>query len=385
MRPITIKILNNFSDSYFYMGKLFILTEDRQLKFINNDKFYKKYLQNGNSLINHWLEKVLFSNESLPSYKDFKSNTDDVKTFNCFWEVGSDKKFEFQIEEDDLTFICKLPENESLDFIIYAERAYLANRDGLFECQLSIDGENVLVLSDGFQRVFDSKSINLNPRAGKVLVSTKSDGLFVGSIEDRNELIRITENQIASSSLRTGWAEYNFVNYDSTIGGNFFKNETEEYTNEALNFNIEDGSRQNKKIKEIGTEQISLSDMFSNRKNNEKIIFSFNSLTNSFNISESGTILINSFGNNDNYRVLNKVKFDLANLGYPLSAYTVPNGTVYEFFEKVILVRNGHMNTISEIECKQIRTFASSKWYQNIIMALSDDFLEIHSIPPIGF
>ncbi|WP_294187579.1 hypothetical protein [uncultured Sphingobacterium sp.] len=382
MKPISIRILNDFSDSFFYMGKLFVLTEDKQLKFIDNDKIFKEYLQNGNALINHWLKKIFFNNDTLPNYQDFRNEANGANEFNSFWGMMENQKIEFHIKDDHLTFICDIPENESLDFIIYAERAYLANRDGLFECRLNINGENVTSTPDGFQRVFDSKSIYLNPRAGKVLVSTKSDGLFAGSIENQNDNLNINENHLSPNSIRASWAEYNFVNYKSSTEGDFFLNETEEIAIDGINFTVDDGSSQNRKIKEIGKEQISLSDMFTTRTKREKLIFSFNSLSNSFNISETGHIYYNKLDKNAPINILTGITLDLKRLGYPLSAHTVARGTIYEFFNQVTLVRNGIIETVSEIECKQIRTFASSKWFKNTIMALSEEYLEIHSIHP---
>ncbi len=390
MKPISLRIPIAVSDAYYYMGKLFILTEDRHLKMITHKQIFQKYLYSTDVEKNAFLDKVLFNNDQLYSQYTMRNKRDLREDFNSLWKKSSDKFFEFEINTDDFITICKLPDKEALDFIIYSERAFIGNRDGLYECKMIIEGDKVTAINRKFNKIFDSKSININPRVGRLLVSTKEDGLFAGSMSYSGG-VHIEEKPIESQSVRTGWANYDFINYKSSTEANFFINKTEEdNTTEARNFSIEDGSNSNRKITTIGVEQRNLTQKIQNAVADQHIIYSFNSLTKSFVVTEDGKIYHSNLQDDERngfeykgYTALKAVNFNINKLGYPLSAYTIgAGGTLYEFFDNVILVKNGYSQQISDIECKQIKTFPSSKWFKNIAMMISESYLEIHSIYP---
>jgi len=91
----------------------------------------------------------------------------------------------------------------------------------------------------------------------------------------------------------------------------------------------------------------------------------------------------NGISSTINLNPLKDLKFDISNLGHPLSAHALnTGGTLYEFFEQVIMLKKGKMEVIPNSECRQIRTFASSKWFKNILMTLAEEALEIHSVHP---
>lgn len=388
MKPITLRLYNNVSDAFYYMGKLFLLTSDGNLKYISQALLYQKYIGVNEVSEMLLLNQVLFSNEQLKSWEEYKPNNQFYRKFNSFWERYTDKRFEFEIEDADLTLICVLPEGGVLDFVIYAQRAFLANRKGLYECQLNIDGNTVEAIS-GFQRVFDAKSININPRVGTLLISTNSDGLFSGGIFSLKDQLQIGKNAIEKNSVRTGWAAYNFINYENQINANFFFNETViEQSDESTTFKNDDGGYQNRKISQLAIDRKSLSQDISYGAKNKKVVFAFNSLAKSFLVTEEGSIYYSELDTNGHngilagYRQLRYINLNVSKLGIPLSAHTVGGGTVYEFFSEVYLVKTGIVQSLGEVECKQIRTFASSKWYKNIVMTVTDNFCDIHSIHP---
>lgn len=389
MKAIKLKLFNDITDAYYYMGKLFVLTESRLLKTIDNQDFFQRYLQTNDSYENSMLQKVFFSNDQLLQQEQYAKDYEYSNRFDLFWNKYSNKKFEIQIEDEHLSLVCELPQLEALDFVIYAQRAYLANRDGMFECKMSIDGNRVQNVG-GFQRVFDAKSININPRAGHLLVSTKSDGLFSASLSGFESQLRIGDTPIEASSVRTGWVNYDFVNYRNHTQAEFISNDVEDDKSGETNwFKIEDNSYNDKKITKIAAKKEDISADIAGSSRDSEVIFSFNSLSKSFAVTNDGKIHYSSFmrNSNDNRR-LNKflsfrnIKFDIQKLGRPLSAHTVSGGTVYEFFDQVILLKNGKFELLSNFECSQVRTFASSKWFQNITLTLGETCLEVHSIFP---
>lgn len=391
MKPITIRIADAVSDAYFYMGKLFILSEDRRLKVITHQRLFQKYLAGNQLQHGNFLHQALFSNELFPSRQDYFKDTNYKNNLDNFWRSASQQSTEIEIDQADLTTICHLPEQEALDFVIYAQRAFVGNRSGLFECQLSVDGDTVSAGNNQFTRVLDSKTINLNPRVGRLLVSTKDDGLFAGAITTPTERTVIPDRAIESRSLRTGWANYNFVNYTSSTEADYFVNKTEEDKSpEGANFKVDDGGSKSLKITEMGSAKKSISDAIENATKKDKIIYAFNSLNFSFGITKSGSILHSKFReeikSNESalteFQEFKDLSFDIEKLGHPLSGHTVAGGTLLEFYDKVMLMKGGKIQEVSDMQCTQIRTFASSKWFKNIALTVSEEYFEIHSIHP---
>jgi hypothetical protein len=156
-----------------------------------------------------------------------------------------------------------------------------------------------------------------------------------------------------------------------------------------LTFRADDGGFQNRKISQVAIETKSWTQQISRGGGNHTPIFAFNSLTVSFILTQNGHVFFSMIGKDNGktgeltgYRPLGDIAFDVKKLGSPLSAHTVGGGTVYEFFNEVFLVKSGHIQSFGEVECKQIRTFASSKWYKNVVMTMTEGFCDIHSVHP---
>ncbi|WP_113638521.1 hypothetical protein [Nubsella zeaxanthinifaciens] len=371
------------------MGQLFILNKDNTLRAISHQKLFDKYLYTNTLAENELLIKLLFKNDSLHNKSTFDYDESYRTFFDNFWHRMSNKVCEIQLDVEDFKVICELPEKGALDFVLYGERAYLGNRDGLFECQLGFNDDRVSLASKGFNRVFDSKTIGLNPRIGNILVSAR-DGLFLGAIVSREDRTNVNKDPIDESSLRTGWAQYNFVNYKSSTDASFFVNKVEEQKETiGINFSVDDGSNRNMKITEIGSEKRSLTKTIEHAAPKDDVIYTFNSLGNSFAITRKGNVLFSRFKDDlsdretlSEFKPFRGISFDLDDLGFPLSGHVVQMGTVVEFFDKVFLIRYGVIEQISNFECRQVRTFPSSKWFKNIALTISEDCFEIHTVHP---
>lgn len=383
MNTIKLKIFNKLLDSFYYMGRLFVITEDRRFAYITQGQLFDKYIKRFKNTENALLKSILFDNKTLARPDEYEQNPNYQVFFTKCWKQFSTEKFEFQIAENDLIFLCSAPEKEPLDFVMYGRRAVLANRDGIHECILDIE-IGVTRLVKPFEKVFDSKTIALNPRIGEILVSTTHDGLFRASLWDINRNIRVEETPIQKTSIKTAWAKYNFVNYIDSTESKLFINETTKDVDSVLSKSIkdDDGASEMIKVSSFAKSEVKLNQFLPDAVKDE-IIFSYNSLTYYFFITRDGSIRYAPLGDSIEGGIQSlEIKIDTEALGKPLSAIPMTGGTVYEFFEKILFIKNNKSIDISDVESKQVKTFGSSIRYKNILSILTEKHLEIHSIFP---
>ncbi len=274
----------------------------------------------------------------------------------------------------------------ALDLKIYGQNLILGTRQGVFEASINFLNEETS-LKRKLSRVFDSKCTHLSAKAGEVFISSV-DGLFRSTYWSDKNRLTVEKKSLESTSLKTNWHAYNLVNFKDSTKFRFYCNRTEKVVGESL-FAQDEGEATMMRINEFGFKQFVSDSYFSNTINLDDILFVFNSNTNVFVVFKNGTFKNYgiSLGNNDekDFQAIaheySLPALNVAELGKPLNALTVPTGTLVEFFDRVILAKKG-LHIIENQAVSSMRTYPNSVRYRNIITTFKEDSLTITALNP---
>ena len=78
------------------------------------------------------------------------------------------------------------------------------------------------------------------------------------------------------------------------------------------------------------------------------------------------------------------VKDDLIDYGKVISAFSIPKGSVMEFYDKVLLLKDGHSYTIEEQPVIRTRSFMSSNRYQDILSVTKEEMVTLHALDTLN-
>lgn len=404
----TIKLNLNIEsfDCYLYSGHIFILLKDGSIGCLNFNKIYHAlYLENP-----YYVEffRILFQRNDY--YKNLQGkNFFGIKeirdSFEKLWKKIYDS-FDFNYNvENDLEILAKIPESELpvLDIKIYGMKLFVATVKGVYSLDLHSNNKTFIAGSN-IKKYFDSKSIYLNAKCGSLAISTNSDGLFYGSINE-NQVLVVKEREVSKKSIRTSWVANDIINYETNNCFEYLESETTK--NLLLNY-YDNEKKEKNLITQFGVNKISGEKLVENLNfDNENIKYAFNSSSTAFFITDQGNFynsriiveknnvesLLEDLGISS-YNKINETQARFSSRYYelpklknqkmsrPLSSHIVEKGCILEFMDKVVLFKDGASNIIDRDEVISLRTYPSSLRYKNLLTVIKDNKITIHSFYP---
>jgi hypothetical protein len=396
MKPLKINIRCQAHDGYLYGGRLFLVCNDGAIKSIS---LWSIIASNIDYLSPEYkIFKLAFDRNNWTTNSQAKSifNIPSLhKQFQNEWNKFSDITYDFSIDDNELKTLDTIKNMPIFDFIIYGMRMFLGNRNGLHESGFSINGNSEIRLNEGFDKVIDSRVTNITAKAGSLMLSSNSDGLFHGQLWAINERLKVKQKPVQEQSLRSGWSGYDVINYTSQNSFDYLKNSYGRNSERKFLYSAGDEDSQKIWIDKVGDESISMDELFENIDINiEDIIYSFNSSESCFMFMKNGSFIhsyLNKNYKNDRDVKLSSRIHDLPKnkerntVNRPISTRIVPNGCVVEYFDKVILMQNGNKIILENKGVTAIKTYPASIRYRNLITIFDGENLSIHSLFPLEF
>lgn len=406
---IKLKINIEAFDCYLYSGHLFIFLKDGSISCLNLNKIYHSLYNDNPDYVNFF--RLIFQRNDY-----YRNNQGEIifgiselnKEFKKLWEKIS-KKIEFQYDVEDLDILGKIPENELpiLDVKIYGMKIFIATLKGVYSLQLQSNGRE-FSKDCKLKKYFDAKSIHLNAKCGSLAISTNSDGLFFGAIDNNNEVLKVNEKEVASKSLRTSWVNYDLINYESNNSFDFLENRVISQKNN-YDYSFSDEKFEKNKITAFGINKISDKELTANLHfDDDKIKYAFNSSSSAFLITDNGKFYnsniiveksadsyLNEFlGENIKKKEENELEvrfsrrfFELPTLKNqksfrPISSHIIDKGCVLEFIDKVVIFKDNEANIIEKDDVINLRTYQNSIRYKKVITIVKSNYITIHSLYP---
>ena len=391
MKTIKFSIKVKAIDSYFYGGHLFLVLQDGSIAYTELSKVIRKLVDNYPAFEN--LIRLSFQRN------DYLSNRQGLMILGVgelknalmkLWERATNEiVFAVDFDIDDFEVIAKIPSMPVLDMRMYAMRMYLGCKEGLYEINLNPQ-DNYYIKPSKPVLCFDSKVTHLNAKSGEVVISANSEGLFHGSFLNSKNKLKVVDKPVAKKSIRTGWSNYDVINYEEHNSFEYFVNETTNIDNKPK-YSKFDEQVERRRITEFGRSTFGMAQLmeYSNLKV-EDVSYCFNSSTSGFFFTKDGQFIninINKENKQDLYftsrnHQLPNLENQKKQFTRPMSSSIVPKGCVIEYFDKVVLYHNGKAKIIETNASINVRTYPSSIRYKNLITITKDEEVSIHSIYP---
>ena len=394
MKTLSFTINAKTVESYLYGGYLFLLMADgrilyvsyRQLIYMLCDKYpqYEKLIKLA------FLHNEYFKSQAARLLLGIGELKDAIVKL---WNRAT-REIQFEIDFQDIegvTHSMGIWNDLPLDVYMYELRMYVASQKVVMESRLNpdFDSANYPLSPSNFEKCFDQKVVALNARAGKVVLSADREGLFYGNALVEDVRIKVEDNNhVPGRSLRTGWSDFDLINYGSASEFKYLTNETAAMENVSNNRFRFGEKRELKEIVNFATSTLEMDTMLSKSGIAvDSVRYSFNTQGRSFFVLDDG-----SFVNVPIRKVENEpIQYSshasklpsLAASGEsvrPLKAAAVPNGCVVEFFDKVVLYQKGFANVLEEVPTYNIRTYMGSRHYRDMITITKEDAVSFHSV-----
>jgi len=404
---IKLKVNIEAFDCYLYSGHLFIFLKDGTISCLNLNKIYHSLYNDNPEYVNFF--RLIFQRNDF-----YKNNQGEIifgiyelkKEFKSVWEKIS-KKIEFEYNIDQLEILGKIPENDLpiLDVKIYSMKIFIATLKGVYTLQLNSNGKE-FSSNNKVKKYFDAKSIYLNAKCGSLAISTNSDGLFFGAI-DNDEVLKVNEKEVTAKSLRTSWVHFDLINYESNNSFNYLENRVISQKNK-FEYSFSDEKIEKNKITAFGVNKISDKELTANLHfDDEEIKYAFNSSSSAFLITDKGkfynsNIIVEKpnesnldefFGNEEKNNEkeidvrFSRRYFELPSLknkkiSRPISAHIIDKGCVLEFIDNVVMFKDNDARVIEKNDVINLRTYQNSIRYKNVITIVKSNHITIHSLFP---
>ncbi len=393
MKPISLTIQMDAYDCYIYGGYVFFIMQDGRI-------LYGSYPQIISRLEHKYQEfsgliKIAFLRNDYYHSNAAKALIQIPSVKECIrqeWErIAKTQVFylEFDEIEDALDVLCELP-STPLDTKIYGMRLFVGCMNGMYEVRLCPDGRNLN--PQKIERCFDGKVIHLNAKYGEIVLSLGFDGLVAEGIDiDGNDVTKVSDkNVFAQRSHRTSWANSDIMNYSTPTEFSYFRNNTIERSRTGQKKFWE--KYESKQITNFATHEYPMEGMISRSGlKKEDIVACFNSQEKSFMQLKDGSIVSMNIkeeesDGNETSPVLSTKKVSLASAemtkacGRMLSGTTVPKGCAIEFFDKVVLIQNSHMQVIENQEVMKVRSFMNAYRFQDILSVTKQKEITLHAL-----
>ena len=393
MKTLNFTIKAKTVESYLYGGYLFLLMDDGRILYVSYHRLIhmlcEKYPQFERLIKLAFLHNEYFKSKSVQLILGIEELKDAVRRL---WSKAT-KEVSFEIDFDAIEEYCHSMgkwNSVPLDVYMYDLRMYVASNEGVMESRLNPDfnDQYYRLRPTHFEKCFDSKVVSLSARAGKVVLSADREGLFYGDALVENARISIKDrNNVPGRSLRTGWSDFDIINYESSRLFRYLTNETVN-TDKLSTDRFRFGDKlERKEIVNFATSSFDMSQMMEHSNIDKGAIrFCFNSKGRSFFVMNDGSFINIRIkkveGEPIQYSSVSRPLPQLSGAGLksPLKAAVVPNGCVVEFFDKVMLYQNNEVQLLEDTPVYGIRTYMGSRNYTDIITVTKEDSVSFHSV-----
>jgi hypothetical protein len=392
MKTLRLALRVKALDAYLYSGYLLVILRDGTLRALGLEELHsiliKRHPEQSGIFRTAFLRNDWLTN---PQAHALLSSVNVSKHFKRDWESAA--SLDINIDEVPWTFVCEIPDVHLQDFRLYGMRAYLGTRSGTYEALMQYDSKAMRPqVQAPFQRVIDARTCYLTARAGEVVMSAGSEGLFHGRIFDPFEPIQIHNHCSVVSSIRTGWSGFDVINYDTQSTFTYLRNEVETVKSRRHLFSPDDESPEKIMVSNFATEQISMEQFL------QRVDLSTDNVRLSFNTSERCFFIlgdnrcvaayVDRSGNSPHLRrklqTIAAIKgiSNIRSLGKPYGAVASEAGTVVEFFDRIVLIHDGRALLLEELPAISVRAFPTSRRFKRSVLITQEDAVVIHSVPP---
>lgn len=394
MKTIKLNFDIKALDCYLYGGNIYFVMQDGRILYAPYPKIISRLAREYGEEDFHFLKVAFLRNEFYYSKqaRTFLKMPGMKEILELNWRKLSEKYYILSYEDIDdlLQPLCKW-ESIPLDLRIYGMKMFIGCRDGLYEIDIDEDKRNKKL-----QRCFDGKVTCVNAKYGELVVSADTEGLYAASIDlDNGSRTRVDEKKpIENRSLRTIWADTDIFNY---FGKEEFSYITNDYQTVPPKKNRYWEHRENKRITRFAIGKQSMESIIEKSDlKKEEIGYCFNSSNNAYVFLKDGKLRVYSLKGKHNEsekgwgeieipKFSRKgVKNNLVDFGRVISAFSVPKGSVMEFFDKVLLLKDGIPYIIEEQPTIRTRSFMSSNRYQDILSVTKEEMVTLHALDTLN-
>lgn len=394
MKTIKLNIDIKALDCYLYGGNIYFIMQNGSILYAPYPKIVSRLARNYEESFFSFLKLAFLRNEfyySQPSRTYLKvPGMKEVLEWN--WKRLSETEFTLTYEDiaDLLQPLCEW-ESIPLDMRIYGMRMFIGCRAGLYE--ILLDGDN---RRKKLQRCFDSKVTCVNAKYGELVVSADTEGLYATSIDmEGGKRTKVDEKKaVENRSLRTNWADTDLFNYYGKEEFSYISNDYQTIPQKKDRFWEH---RETKRITHFAAKKQPMESVIENSGlKKEDIGYCYNNSSNAYVFLKSGKLRVYSLKDKQyakkerwNEIVLSKrsrngVEDDLIDYGKVISAFSIPKGSVMEFYDKVLLLKDGHSYVIEEEPTIRTRSFMSSIRYQDILSVTKEERVTLHALDTLN-
>lgn len=394
MKTIKLNFDIKALDCYLYGGNIYFVMQNGSVMYAPYPKIISRLAKNYEESDFSFLKLAFLRNEfyySQPS-RTFLKVPGMKEVLKRNWERLSETEFTLTYDdiEDLLQPLCEW-ESIPLDMRIYGMRMFLGCRAGLYE--IVIDANN---RRQKLQRCFDSKVTCVNAKYGELVVSADAEGLYAASIDiEGGTRTKVDEKRaVENRSLRTVWADTDLFNYYGKEEFSYISNEYQTVPQKKDRFWEH---RETKRITRFAAKKQPMESVIVNSGlKKEDIGYCFNNSSNAYVFLKSGKLRIYSLKDKqyaekegwDEIELSKQsrkgVEDDLIDYGRVISAFSIPKGNVMEFFDKVLLLKDGRSYVIEEEPTIRTRSFMNSIRYQDILSVTKEERVTLHAMDTLN-
>lgn len=395
MKTIKLNFDIKALDCYLYSGNIYFVMQNGSIMYAPYPKIISRLAKKSNESDFSFLKIAFLRNEFYysQSSRTFLKVPGMKEVLRWNWERLSETEFTLAYEdiENLLQPLCEW-ESIPLDMRIYGMRMFLGCRAGLYEIVIDANNNGRKKL----QRCFDSKVTCVNAKYGELVVSADTEGLFAASIDmEGGTQTKVDEKKaVENCSLRTVWANTDLFNYYGKEEFSYISNEYQTIPQKKDRFWEH---RETKKITRFAAKKQPMESVIENSGlKKEEIGYCFNNSSNAYVFLKSGKLRVytlkdKQYAEKEGWgeielpkRGRKGVEEDLMDYGRVISAFSIPKGNVMEFFDKVLLLKDGHSYVIEEEPTIRTRSFMNSIRYQDILSVAKEEKVTLHALDTLN-
>ena len=390
MINLKMHIRGKFLDAYLYAGHLFAIFDDKTVRSIN---LWKLVFSTGERERKPVLDLAFLQNNWLTN----PQGTRLLRVGGVYnavvrqWRKMSRRNIIAEPAPEDWQIIGNLENLHVQDFRLYGMKIIVGSRHGVFETGLEVDeGKEGVDVFGPFTRVSDIRVTGIAAKAGSLLVSAGTDGLFTGHVGWPRHTTQMLTTPVKPISFRTAWQGYNLINYRSQSDFEYLVNETKAIDKRDFRYAIGDDDGQKVSISKFAVREIPAEQWLehSNLKL-EDISYSFNSGANCFYVLRNGEIYSARIARRQKEvgtrrPILLAKGFD-ARSNRGVKTYSIQFGGQWlavEYFDQVKVLMAKRWYLIDSHPAIAVRTFPASHRYGNIILVVNENGISLNSILP---
>jgi hypothetical protein len=392
MNHLRIFIPAGALDAYVYSGYLFAIFKDGTLRVLSLQRIYES-LASQHARFEGTLHLAILRN-------DWQDNSQALvygairkfrRALEKEWQDAALNRFTIELDHDrDWQILSEVPSMPIYDFRFYANRAYLAHRDGVREGRLSFY-HNEVRLENSLVKIFDARTVNITARSGNLMFSADNDGLYSGSLWNEEKTTKVSSRSYAKKSLRTGWSSFDVVNYERQSYFSYLENEIERRkARRPFRYSEIDEYPEKIEIVRIAKKIYSMDEVLKKVPfKSSDVQYCFNSATACFFFLKDGRFVHVNFARELHNEIRLRSKIHDLSFGAqdiisnnPCSAVTFPLGCVIEYFDRVLLFHDNRVVTLEDSPVISVRTFPASRRFRRQVCITREDGIALHVVFP---